>query len=83
VGYEVVEHRRFVELEAALDRIPLLILEDSLTASTDCQPGDLDPAMRGVANLALPVPAEGRNGRSEDGRRWRVLPGAPLTFFTQ
>jgi len=80
---ETMPNIRFVELEAALDRIPLLILEDSLTASTDCQPGDLDPAMRGVANLALPVPAEGRNGRSEDGRRWRVLPGAPLTFFTQ
>jgi hypothetical protein len=43
------------------------------TATTAAEPDEnLQP-------LALPIPP---SSRSEDGRRWRLLPGAPLAFVT-
>jgi len=81
-GNDAKPNVKFAELEAAIDRIPLLILDTSLSATTsNSQPGDPDPALVLAADMALPVPGEGRNGRSEDARRWRVLPGGSANIF--
>ncbi len=76
---------KFAERDAAKDRLPLLVLEKRLSASTKSGPsshGGPDPELTRLPDIALPVPEQSHAGRTEDGKRWRVLPGAPLTFFT-
>ena len=75
----------FAEFEAARDRLPLLVIDKNLSASTtnkNSASGDLDPALTNIPVIALSVPITSNRGRTADGRRWRVLPGAPLTFVT-
>lgn len=84
MGTVEVPDVKFAEAEAALDRIPLLIIDRLLSATTGSgNIDDPDPVLTTIPNLALPVPGQSRNGRSDDGKRWRVLPGAPLTYFTK
>jgi hypothetical protein len=76
---------KFAENEAATDRLPLLAIDKTLSVSTanERSPTAVDPALANIRNIALPIPDDTQTGRSVDNKRWRVLPGAPLTFFTR
>jgi hypothetical protein len=76
---------KFVERDTAADRVPVLVMDKTLSASTKSGPAGTnqpDPDMNDIVDVALPVPKQEQGGRTDDGKRWRVLPGAPLTFFT-
>jgi len=75
---------KFVERDTATERLPVLVMDKTLSASTKSVPSGTqpDPDMNDLPDIALPVPNEDQGGRTDDGKRWRVLPGAPLTFFT-
>jgi hypothetical protein len=74
---------RFVEPEADTGKLPILVLQKALSACTrDGNAGEPDISLQNLRNFALPV-SQLNNGRSTDGKRWRVLAGAPLTFLCQ
>jgi hypothetical protein len=54
----------------------VLDLEISLSTTTEAR-GESDTSL---VPLALPLPSA---ARTADGRRWRVLPGAPMAFYTR
>jgi len=89
-------HVAFIEPDTDIRNLPVLVLQPRLSAQTEVQAqadaqvqtdvhgGQLgpDPALNGLRHFALPV-LEHNHGRSADGKRYRVLPGAPLTFVVQ
>jgi hypothetical protein len=69
---------RFCEPEVALGSLEgILDLDRELSARLEGTVGDAPAPDDQLQPLALPVP---RNAMSGDGKRWRVLPGAPLCF---
>lgn len=74
---------RFVEPEVNVAALRLLVLDETLSASTaEAEPLNPDGGLSSLKGFALPIPADS-SSRSPDGRRWRVLPGAPLAFVEQ
>jgi len=74
----------FVEPEIAFERMPVLVLANDLAAADfdGATAGNTDGFVERLDTVALPVISDG-SARSTDGKRWRLLPGAPLAFFEQ
>jgi hypothetical protein len=73
----------FVEPETNVEAMRILVLDSSLSASTEeSEPMSPDSRIASINRFALPIPEDGRS-RSADGKRWRVLPGAPVAFVEQ